>query len=327
MPSLRRLRRSIAALAFVSVWLALTASASEQPCAAQGTTEPGLIVDSRPLHLAPDAARQAAAALQKVHAEGITYLSDGLRIKGYLVIPNGPGPFPCLIVNRGGNPHLSLWTDDRVGTWLAPLAARGYVVAASQYRGAAGGEGHDEFGGADVDDVLNLIPLLEKVPSADTSRIGMVGMSRGGMMTYLALERTNRIRAAVILSAVSDLAETARARPEMVRLFRELIPDFDSNMKGALEERSAIDSVNKLPKNVPLLILHGSADWRVSPSQALDMARALYQAKIPFRFVMFEGGSHGLPEFSAERSAMMREWIDRYVRDGQKWPDLNPHGQ
>lgn len=324
---LTRLAHYITTFALVSVCLVSIVGASERPRGAQSTQASGTIVDRRPLQLSSKIAQQRAEALQKVRAEGITYLSDGLRIKGYLVVPDGPGPFPCLIVNRGGNPHLGVWTDDRVAVHLTALAALGYVVVASQYRGAAGSEGRDEFGGADVDDVLNLIPLLENVPSADTSRIGMLGGSRGGMMTYLALTRTNRIRAAVILSGASDLAETAHARPEMVQLFRQLIPNFDRNPEEAMKERSAVDWVNKLPANVPLLIIHGTADLRVSPSQAFDMARALYKAKRPFRFVMFEGGSHGVPEFLAERNAMIREWLDRYVRDGQKWPDLNPHGQ
>lgn len=327
MPFLGNLRKSILICGFVSAGLLLIARTWAQQIPLQNTSGSGVIVERRPLQLSPETARQAADVLQKVHAEAITYLSDGLRIKGYLVVPNGPGPFPCLIVNRGGNPHLGVWAVDSVGTALAVAATHGYVVIASQYRGAGGSEGHDEFGGADVDDVLNLIPVLEKVPSADASRIGMFGASRGGMMTYLALARTNRIRAAIIVSGLTDLTEAAHTRPEMVQVFHQLIPDFDKDSKQVLEERSAIDLVNKLPKNVPILIMHGTADWRVSPSQAFDMARALYEAKIPMRFVMFEGGSHGVPEFSSERSAIVGEWFDRYVRDGQKWPDLSPHGK
>ena len=41
------------------------------------------------------------------------------------------------------------------------------MVVASQYRGNAGGEGKEEFGGKDVNDVLNLLPLLESLPKAD----------------------------------------------------------------------------------------------------------------------------------------------------------------
>jgi hypothetical protein len=42
---------------------------------------------------------------------------------------------------------------------------------------------------------------------------------------------------------------------------------------------------------------------------------------------MFEGGSHGMPEFPDEAFAATRGWFDRYLRDGRKWPDLKPHGR
>ena len=72
------------------------------------------------------------------------------------------------------------------------------MVVASQYRGNDGGEGMEEFGGADVNDIFNLIPVLDQNPKADTSRIGMEGTSRGGMMTYLCLKRSCRFKAAVV---------------------------------------------------------------------------------------------------------------------------------
>lgn len=277
------------------------------------------ILDRRTLQLPPDDQRQ-------VHVEAITYRSGGLRIKGYLAAPARPGRYPCLLYNRGGNTTLGVWDDERATASLSSVAAWGYIVIASQYRGAGGSDGHDEFGGADVDDVLNLIPVLESLPNADPARIGIFGASRGGMMTYLALTKNNRLRTAVILSGLSDLEENARSRPEVAaNVWAKLIPDFAHNRAEALRQRSAIRWVDKIPANVPLLLIHGTADWRVSPTEAFDMARALYEAKRPMRLVMYEGGSHGVPEFAAQRNALMQAWLDDYLRDGKK-PDLTPHG-
>lgn len=287
---------------------------------------PGPIVERRPVHPSAEAAYASADVLRQVRVEGITYMSDRLRINGYLAMPNGSGPFPCIIVNRGGNSTLNVITDEAAVNLLGRIAAWGYVAVASQYRGAGGSEGHDDYGGADVDDVLNLIPVLESLSSADPKRIGMWGTSRGGMMTYMALSRTNRVKAGVIVSGMSDLFENGRSRPEMEANFKEFMPDYAASREDALSRRSAIRWVNKLPAMVPLLLLHGTADWRVSPSEAFDMARALFEAKRPMRLVMYEGGSHGLPEFSDERNALIRSWLDAYVRDSRKWPDLNPHG-
>ncbi len=39
----------------------------------------------------------------KTEVQYITYLSDGLKIKGYLVQPKAKGNYPCIILCRGGN--------------------------------------------------------------------------------------------------------------------------------------------------------------------------------------------------------------------------------
>ena len=61
---------------------------------------------------------------------------------------------------------------------MVNMARWGYVVVASQYRGNDGGEGREEFGGADVNDVLNLLPVLEQVTSADTARLDTSSSAR-----------------------------------------------------------------------------------------------------------------------------------------------------
>jgi dipeptidyl aminopeptidase/acylaminoacyl peptidase len=255
----------------------------------------------------------------------ITYRSDGLTVNGYLAVPKQGTKLPCLIFNRGGNPRLAVLDDDRAAAILGKMAGWGYVVAASQYRGADGAEGNDEYGGADVDDVLNLIPVLETVPRADTGSIGMVGASRGGMMSYLALARTDRIAAAVINSGLADL--NLDDRPEMVRVWSQLIPDYAKDPAAKLAARSAVHFAGALPKTTPILILHGTSDWRAKPkTNAIGMAAALMEAKLPFRLVLFEGAQHGLSEFREEADRMTREWLDRYVKEKRPWPSLEPHG-
>lgn len=148
------------------------------------------------------------------------------------------------------------------------------------------------------------------------------------MMTYLALTRTDRIRAAVIGAGVTDSFAAVADRPEMEQyVYAELVPGWAENRTTALEARSAIRWPEKLHKATPLLLLHGSADWRVHPSQALRMATALYEANHPFRFVFFEGGDHGLTEYRAEVNRLRKDWLDHYVRDGKPWPSLEPHGR
>lgn len=241
------------------------------------------------------------AMLQQISLQSITYMSDGLKIKGYMALPKASGTYPCIIYNRGGSSKFGVPTGGRAASRLAPMAAWGYVVVSSNYRGSAGSEGQDEYGGADVNDVLSLIPLLDSLPETDPSRIGMVGVSRGGMMTCLALTRTERISGAIIKSGSFDLFKSAEKRPEMeTHIYAELIPDYAQNKVHALTARSANLWPERLCKTTPILMLHGSSDWRVHPTESLDMASKLFECKHPFRFIFFEGGDHGLSEHTQE---------------------------
>ncbi|MEZ4806273.1 MAG: prolyl oligopeptidase family serine peptidase [Flavobacteriales bacterium] len=270
---------------------------------------------------------QLDSNLARTTVQRISYLSDGLKVRGYLIEPTAPGPHPCIIFNRGGNREFGKISDPLLLRFLVPLASWGYVVVASQYRGVDGGEGQEEFGGADVNDVLNLLPVLSQVPTADTSRVGMVGGSRGGLMTYLALTRTTRIKAAVVLAGMADAFRSVAERPEMgANVMAELIPGYATDRDSVLATRSPVRWADRLCPTTPILLLHGTADWRVSPKDALDMADALYAANHPFRLLMFEGGDHGLREYRPEVDRATREFLDAYVRDGKRWPNLEPHG-
>ena len=115
------------------------------------------------------------STISTVNFYHISYLSDELKIKGYLAIPKKEGKYPCIIYDRGGFNEAGKITDDYFLRELAPLCSIGYIIVASQYRGTEGAGGKDEFGGKEVDDILNLLPLIDNLAQADTSRIGMVG--------------------------------------------------------------------------------------------------------------------------------------------------------
>jgi len=115
---------------------------------------------------------------EKVETHRIKYMSGDLEIGGFFVVPrNRNKKYPVIIYNRGGNRNFGL-VDRRVD-YLEYLASRGYVVAASQYRGNIYSEGRDEYGGQDADDILNLIDKMKKLPYVDRKNIFMIGFSRG----------------------------------------------------------------------------------------------------------------------------------------------------
>ena len=266
--------------------------------------------------------------LNDVTIEKITYKSDELKVRGYLASPNSNGNYPCIIYNRGGNKEFGKLTPKKAVFILARVASWGYVVVASQYRGNDGGEGKEEFGGQDVNDVLNLIPLFENIKNTDTSKMGIYGWSRGGMMTYLALTKTNKFKAAVIGGGLSDLRTWIDTRRDTIEsVYYNNIPNYAQNRSKAINDRSAIFQVENISKTTPILMLHGTSDWRVVPEMAMDLSEEFIKNKVPHRLVLFEGGNHGLREFRKEVDDMTKKWFDDYLKNDKKLPDLNPHGR
>lgn len=265
--------------------------------------------------------------LDSIVISEITYLSDGLKVNGYLIEPRVKGNYPCIIYNRGGNREFGKL---EIGTsvWLGHLAKNGYVVIASQYRGNGGSQGREEFGGEDVNDILNLTEVLKEVESADTSKIGMYGWSRGGMMTYIALTKTDKIKAAVVGGAVSDNFLSTKDRPSFEKnVYEELIPDYRTNKEEELTKRSAIKWANKFSKDVPILMLHGNADWRVKSEQSLKLALEFDKYRIPYKLIVFEGGDHGISEHEYERDKEVLKWFNKYLKNDEPCPNMEYHGR
>jgi len=215
--------------------------------------------------------------IDKTTVEKITYLSDGLKVKGYIAYPNDMlQKYPCIIWCRGGIGNAGSIDDFNASGIFGQIASWGYVVLASQYRGNAGGEGKDEFGGNDINDVLNLIPLADELEFADTTSWGIEGWSRGGMMTYLVLTRTNIFKAAIVIGGIANLRCNSEESKFMKRLYEITMGKADTeNFRAKCESRSIINFPDKLSRTTPLLLLHGTADDRVLVHDSIDLSEKL----------------------------------------------------
>ena len=169
--------------------------------------------------------------------------------------------------------------------------------------------GVDEFGGDDVDDVLALLAIIDRLPGVDENRIGMLGWSRGGMMSLLAATRTTRLKALVVGGTPTDLAAELALRPEMERVFRARIPGYDTNRTAALQARSAVHFAASMDPALPILILHGARDNRVSVDSARKLANVLSRLQRPHRLIVYDEGSHGLLEHNPTVVADIIAWF------------------
>lgn len=249
----------------------------------------------------------------------VTYASGGHVISGYVVRPRRDNPgdsLPLLVYNRGGNRDFGRIDSLQLFRKLLPLAKAGYVVVASQYRGDA-----DEFGGQDVDDVMRLIDLSRAMPGVDAGRIYMLGESRGAMMSYLVARQRDDITAMATAGGATDLLAGLEWRPEMEQVFRALIPGYDAGKQAALEARSALRWAEELPADMPVLLLHGEADDRVSVEDSRAMAARLQRLGRPHKLVVYAGDDHGIRQ---NRQAALIEVLDWFGTGTTRQPHRSP---
>lgn len=246
--------------------------------------------------------------LKKLDFYFITYQSDSLKVRGLLIEPKNQGKYPVVIFNRGGNRDFGRLTIATMIMYTSKLAEQGYVIIGSNYREK------DEFGGSEINDVLNLTETVKEIEKANSNCIGMFGWSRGGMMTYLALKKSDKIQTAIVGNGASDLFDTTEFRPKMeTNVFAECIPGYWNNKESELKKRSAFYWANELDKNSSLLILSGTNDKRVNPKQADKIATKLKEIKYDYELRKFET-DHYFSGYRTELNELVIEWFEKRLK-------------
>lgn len=245
--------------------------------------------------------------------EKITYMSDGLKVKGYIAYPkeNKEKKFPCIIWNRGGYKNKGAIDKFSARGFYGQIASWGYVVFASQYRGNAGSEGKEELGGSDVNDILNLIPLADELPFADKENWGIEGWSRGGMMTYLTLLKNKVFKCAVLVGAISNFKDYVLSSDNRNSIYKKIIGEEDFIRK--LEKRTIINHADKLPK-IPYLLMHGDADETVPVSHTIDISEIFKKLDYNYSLNVFEEGDHYLKKHRKEVDELRKMWFEKYLK-------------
>jgi dipeptidyl aminopeptidase/acylaminoacyl peptidase len=142
----------------------------------------------------------------------------------------------------------------------------------------------------------------------------MEGWSRGGMMTYLVLSKTDRIKCAVIISGLADLFSNEEKRKGLSKVYIKL---FGSEDEGAYIQRkkelSAVHFADSINKDVKILLIHGTSDKKVSHQDSIDMYKLLRKNGIECKLELIENGDHYLKRNRKETVKLRKEWFDKYL--------------
>jgi dipeptidyl aminopeptidase/acylaminoacyl peptidase len=206
---------------------------------------------------------------------------DGLDVHGQLFVPSGAaagGKRPALLFFHGGPQRQMLLGWHPMGAYARLyamnqfLAAQGYIVLSVNYRGGTGYglnfREADEFataGGSEARDIVGAVQFLKGRGDVDTKRIGVYGMSYGGIMTSLALARQpGDFAVGVDMAGVHD--------------WKSFLPQFTapgaSPAAADLAFRSsAMATVDQW--RTPTLIVHADDDRAVPFAQSVELIEAL----------------------------------------------------
>jgi len=157
--------------------------------------------------------------------EVVTVPSGELKLRAVLGRPRGDGPFPAYIQNHGSmtveeasrNPWSRITRDSLSDT----LVHNGYVVLILARRGYKGSDGvaltysqnHTSGGRSDrrasdvmrgaeeeAGDVIAALDYLSTLPYVDKERVGVGGVSLGGLVSIMAAVRDPRFKALISMA-------------------------------------------------------------------------------------------------------------------------------
>jgi dipeptidyl aminopeptidase/acylaminoacyl peptidase len=239
----------------------------------------------------------------------ITYkAADGTEIPSYLTVPSGVEAknLPLVVMPHDGPVARDTW---KFSFLRAFLANRGYAVLQMNYRGSSGFgrkwqlDAHQQWAGLSYSDINDATRWAVSSGIADPKRVCIMGWGFGGYAALLAAARDGgTYRCAISIAGITDL--------EMYQEHGSLSGEEDLRRAqiGTDREKLKRDSpvANAAQINVPVLLVHGTKDWRVQVNHTRAMAKALDKQRKPNREVIIENGSHEL-ERQSDRLLLLKE--------------------
>lgn len=237
--------------------------------------------------------------------ESITLVNQGKKIFGIFHLPlNSTVPVPAVVVCPGFAGNKS--GKYRVFVEIAQeLARQGVAVLRFDYRGAGDSEG--EFNEITIDsqvsDAIACLNLLRKDSRIDSSRLGLLGRSLGGMITVLSANEFQQIKSIALWAPVfsSDpwkkMWETL-SFASLETMKKGVMPHLPPNIPTIpsvqfLKQFFQIDLQKELQKirHIPLLHIHGKADEFVKFEHAQAYEHACKENGIT-RFIALQNSNH-----------------------------------
>ncbi|MER5523818.1 alpha/beta hydrolase [Streptomyces sp. NPDC002677] len=258
--------------------------------------------------------------------DDITYSSPTTKgattdLKLDIQVPRTSGRKPLVVYVTGGGWQLA----DRTGNLAQRtyIADQGYAVASVQYRTVADGATYKDAL-ADVKSAIRYLRAHAGTYGIDTDHVFVWGQSAGGYLAAMTgvtngdktydiggdLDRSSEVQGVVDEFGPADLSKLAadydRAAQDSNYAAGNASaqwvygPGTGKSVKQYTAQVAAADPATHISSATPpFLLMHGSADPLVSPSQTLNLFTALKGKGVDAERVVLTGAGHGDVSFGA----------------------------
>ena len=245
---------------------------------------------------------------------------DGTPIDGFLTLPaqHTAGTKLPTVLRIHGGPASQYSTEFQL-EWQI-LAGAGYAVVAANPRGSTGyGTAFSraiwaDWGNKDTEDVLAALEHAVAQGVADPERLGVGGWSYGGILTNYVISKSDRFKAAISGSSISNILAGYGTDHYQYHYEVELgLPWKNREVWTALS--TPFFDVEKI--NAPTLFLCGEKDMNVPLLNTEQMYQAVRRVgRVDTELVVYPGEWHGIrrPSFQKDRLVRYLAWYDRYLK-------------
>jgi dipeptidyl aminopeptidase/acylaminoacyl peptidase len=264
-----------------------------------------------------------AESVDLVQPEEFTFESDGAQIHGWVYLPPGDGTVPLLLNIHGGPATQYGWGFfDEFQVYVGA----GYGVVAVNPRGSSGygyehvsvpcGRWSEEIPPDMADLIAAPLAAAERFARLDTSRMGVMGGSYGGLSTAIVTALDDSYRSAVAERGVYNWVSMAGTSD--IPFFIELYLGTDLP-HGAEEmwKASALSRAHTI--ETPTLVIHAETDYRCPVEQGQQLFSLLYKQGVATELLLFPSGEghelsrSGKPKHRVERFEAILAWHEEHL--------------
>ena len=253
---------------------------------------------------------------------------DGFEADGVVVYPPDFDPtrrYP-LVLNIHGGPTSASKTNFSSLPQL--MASEGWIVFMPNYRGSDNlGNAYmaaiqGDWGAGPGRDVMAGVRQLRLKSYVDGSRTAVTGWSYGGYMTaWLLGNYPGEWSAAMAGAPVMSWEDQYNYSDGNVSTRYQFGGSpWTGDRLRIMREQSPITYATRI--KTPTLVMSNIEDFRVPPTQAMALYRALKDNGVETEFVAFPGRTHNSadPANSRERTRLWIDWVKRHLDDTPRVP-------